>query len=387
MIKSYKIRIYPTKQQEKLIWKHIGCCRFIYNYFLAENIKNYEAGNKYSGHFGMIRELTDIKKDKDFLSEVSNSSLQIVLGDLNDAYQNFFRRVKKKQNPGFPKFKSKKHSKSKYPICANRMYFEKNMVQIQKLGKVKYKTDFDLPEGKNVKFINPRLEYIKATNKYMLSFGLEVENQNLELNDYSVGIDLGVKELAVISYDGNSEVYHNINKSSKMRKLEQRKKSLQRSISRKYDQNRIGKKFIKTKNIEKQELELLKIYTKQKNIRDNYIHQITSSIIKLKPKRVVMENINVSGLLKNKHLSKSIQEQNFFKFITYMKYKCEFNGIDFIQADRFYPSSKTCSCCGTYHKDIVNSLRVRSWTCPDCGTFHDRDVNAARNLENYLINY
>ena len=387
MIKSYKIRIYPTKQQEELIWKHIGCCRFIYNYFLAENIKNYEAGNKYSGHFGMIRELTDVKKNKDFLSEVSTSSLQIILGDLNDAYQNFFRRVKKKQNPGYPKFKSKKHSNSKYPICANRMYFEKNMVQIQKLGKVKYKTDFDLPEGKNVKFINPRLEYIKATNKYMLSFGLEVENQNLELNDYSVGIDLGVKELAVISYDGNSDVYHNINKSSKMRKLEQRKKSLQRSISRKYDQNRIGKKFIKTKNIEKQELELLKIYTKQKNIRDNYIHQTTSSIIKLKPKRVVMENINVSGLLKNKHLSKSIQEQNFFKFIAYMKYKCEFNGINFIQADRFYPSSKTCSCCGTYHKDIVNSLRVRSWTCPDCGTFHDRDVNAARNLENYLINY
>ena len=308
----------------------------------------------------MIRELTNVKKDKNFLSEVSTSSLQIALGDLNDAYQNFFRRVKKKQNPGFPKFKSKKHSKSKYPICTDRMYFEKNTVQIQKLGKVKYKTDFDLPEGKNVKFINPRLEYIKASNKYMLSFGLEVENQNLELNDYSVGIDLGVKELAVISYDGNSAVYHNINKSQKMRKLEQRRKSLQRSVSRKYEQNRIGKKFIKTKNIEKQELELLKICAKQKNIRDNYIHQTTSSIIKLKPKRVVMENINVSGLLKNKHLSKSIQEQNFFKFITYMKYKCEFNKIDFIQADRFYPSSKVCSYCGTYHKDIVNSLRVRS---------------------------
>lgn len=134
-------------------------------------------------------------------------------------------------------------------------------------------------------------------------------------------------------------------------------------------------------------MELLKIYAKQKNIRDNYIHQVTAQIIKLQPKRVVMEDINVSGLLKNKHLSKSIQEQTFCKFITYMKYKCEFNGIDFIQADRFYPSSKTCSCCGAYHKDIVNSLRVRSWTCPDCGTTNDRDVNAARNLENYLINY
>lgn len=385
MIKSYKIRIYPTKEQEELIWKHIGCCRFIYNQMLAKEIESYNQGEKYSGQFGMINKLPELKEDFPWLKEVSSASLQLELGDLHNAYQNFFRITKKKQNPGFPKFKSKKRSKAKYPVNMQRMHFEENHVQIQKLGKVKYKTDYDLPLGKGNKFINPRIEYVKATNKFMLSFGLEIENQNPELNDYSVGIDLGVKELAVVSYDGNSKIYSNINKSKKVRDLEKRQKSLQRSISRKYEQNKQGKKFIKTKNIEREEKELLRVYSKLTNIRTNYIHQITSEIIKLHPKRVVMEDLNVSGLMKNKHLSKSIQQQKFGLFIQCMKYKCEFNGIEFIQADRFYPSSKTCSCCGAYHKDIVNSLRVRKWTCPDCGTIHDRDLNAAINLENYLV--
>ena len=385
MIKSYKIRIYPTKEQEELIWKHIGCCRFIYNQMLAKEIESYNQGEKYSGQFGMINKLPELKEDFPWLKEASSASLQLELGDLHNAYQNFFRRAKKKQNPGFPKFKSKKRSKAKYPVNMQRMHFEENHVQIQKLGKVKYKTDYDLPLGKGNKFVNPRIEYVKATNKFMLSFGLEIENQNPELNDYSVGIDLGVKELAVISYDGNSKIYSNINKSKKVRDLEKRQKSLQRSISRKYEQNKQGKKFIKTKNIEREEKELLRVYSKLTNIRTNYIHQITSEIIKLHPKRVAMEDLNVSGLMKNKHLSKSIQQQKFGLFIQCMKYKCEFNGIEFIQADRFYPSSKTCSCCGAYHKDIVNSLRVRKWTCPDCGTIHDRDLNAAINLENYLV--
>lgn len=385
MIKSYKIRIYPTKEQEELIWKHIGCCRFIYNQMLAKEIESYNQGEKYSGHFGLINQLPSLKEEYPWLKDVSNSSLQLELGDLNSAYQNFFRRVKKKQNLGFPKFKSKKKSKAKYPVIANRMYFEEPCVQIQKLGKVKYKTDYDLPQGKGSKFVNPRIEYVKATNKFMLSFGLEIENQNPELNDYSVGIDLGIKELAVISYDGNSKVYSNINKSKKVRDLERRQKSLQRSISRKYEQNRQGSKFVKTKNIEKAEKELLKVYSKLANIRTNHIHQTTSEIIKLNPKRVVMEDLNISGLMKNKHLSKSIQQQKFGLFIQCMKYKCEFNGIEFIQANRFYPSSKTCSCCGAYHKDIVNSLRIRKWTCPNCGAVHDRDLNAAINLENYLV--
>ena len=146
-----------------------------------------------------------------------------------------------------------------------------------------------------------------------------------------------------------------------------------------------GKKFIKTKNIEKAELELLKIYNKISNIRDNYIHQTTAEIIKLYPKRVIMEDLNVAGMMKNKHLSKSIQQQNFNKFISYMKYKCEFNNIEFIQVDRFYPSSKTCSCCGSINKHL--KLKDRTFICPDCGAKIDRDLNAAINLSNYQLGY
>lgn len=385
MIKSLKIRIYPTKEQEDLIWKHFGCCRFVYNQMLAKEIEAYKQGEKYSGRFGMIKQLPKLKEEFPWLKEVSNTSLQVVVSDLDAAYQNFFKRVKKHENPGFPKFKSKKKSRIIYPTRTDIFYFDEKGVQIQKLGRVKYKTDYDIPLGKNHKFTNPRLEYVKATGKYMLSFGIEIENQNPELNDYSVGIDLGVKELAVISYDSNSKIFKNINKSAKMKKLEKRQKSLQRSISRKYEQNKQGSKFVKTKNIERQEKELLKVYNKISSIRDNYIHQTTSEIVKLLPSRVVMEDLNVKGMMKNKHLAKSIQQQNFNKFINYMKYKCENNGIEFKQVPWNYPSSKTCSCCGTYHKDIVNSLRVREWTCPDCSTHHDRDINAAINLANYIF--
>ena len=381
MIKSHKIRIYPTKEQEELIHKTIGCTRFIYNYFLQKTIDDYENGIKYPGKFGF--DLKSLKEEYEWLYEVSGYSEQQTLLHLDAAFKNFFRRVKKKQTPGFPKFKSKKKSKPSYSTRVGEI--QDKHLRIDKLGLVKYKTDFQLPLGRDFKLVNPVISYHRATNKYFISFGIEVENQNHILNDYSVGIDLGIKELAVIAYDDNSKFYHNINKSKKMKNLERRLKTLQRSISRKYEANKQGKKFIKTKNIEKAELELLKIYNKISNIRDNYIHQTTAEIIKLYPKRVVMEDLNVTGMMKNKHLSKAIQQQNFNKFINYMKYKCEFNNIEFIQVDRFYPSSKMCSCCGSINKHL--KLKDRTFICPDCGSKINRDLNAAINLSNYQLGY
>ena len=381
MIKSHKIRIYPTKEQEELIHKTIGCTRFVYNYFLQKTIDDYENGIKYPGKFGF--DLKSLKEEYEWLYEVSGYSEQQTLLHLDAAFKNFFRRVKKKQTPGFPKFKSKKKSKPSYSTRVGEI--QNKHLRIDKLGLVKYKTDFQLPLGRDFKLVNPVISYHRATNKYFISFGIEVENQNNILNDYSVGIDLGIKELAVIAYDDNSKFYHNINKSKKMKNLERRLKTLQRSISRKYEANKQGKKFVKTKNIEKAELELLKIYNKISNIRDNYIHQTTTEIIKLYPKRVVMEDLNVTGMMKNRYLSKSIQQQNFNKFINYMKYKCEFNNIEFIQVDRFYPSSKTCSCCGSINKHL--KLKDRTFICPDCGSKIDRDLNAAINLSNYQLGY
>ena len=376
MIKGYKIRIYPNKEQKIHIEKHIGACRFIWNYMLNLQNENYKAGNKYISRFDMIRSLTSLKKQKEYqwLNEVSMSSLQNICTDLDKDFKGFFDKEHK-----YPNFKSKKKSKKSYPVCESRFYFKDSKhIQIQKLGVVKYKTDFKIPIGKH-KFSNVRLS--KELNKYFISFGLECENQTRELNDYSMGIDLGVKDLAVISYGESSLVFHNINKSSKVKNLYRELKHLQRSISRKYETNKQGNKYVKTNNIIKAEEKLRKINKKISDIRNNYIHQTTHKLIGLLPKRVVMEKLNVLGMMKNKHLAKVIAEQNFYKFIEYMKYKCEWNGIEFIQVDRFYPSSKKCSCCGNIKKDLKLSDRV--YVCK-CGLNIDRDLNAAINLKNYV---
>lgn len=376
MIKGYRIRIYPNKEQKILIEKHIGCCRFLWNYMLSLQNENYEKGNKYISRYDMIRSLTLLKKQEKYLwlNEVSNTSLQNICIDLDKDFKGFFKKLN-----GYPKFKSKKKSKNIYPVCCNRFYFKDNIhIQIQMLGIVKCKTDFKVPIGKH-KFSNVRLS--KELNKYFISFGLECENQVRKLNDYSMGIDLGVKELAAVSYGDDSLIFHNINKSSKMRKLNRELKHLQRSVSRKYEENRQGNKYIKTNNIIKLEKKIYKINRKISNIRTNYIHQITHKLVELLPKRVVMENLNVSGMMKNKHLSEAIAGQGFYRFISYMKYKCEWNGIEFIQADKFYPSSKTCSCCGKIRKDLKLSDRV--FRC-ECGAEIDRDINAAINLKNYV---
>lgn len=376
MIKSFKVRIYPTKSQEALMWKHIGSCRFIWNYMLSEQEKLYDLGERHLSAFDMINLLKPLKNDgeHEWLYEVSNTSLQIACQDLDKAYKSFF-----KKQSGFPKFKSRKRSKPNYPICATGFYFSEGKVQIQKLGKVKYKTDFDLPQGRDAKFSNPRISFING--KWILTFGMECENQTPELTEKKVGIDLGIKDLAVVAIDNESAVFHNINKSRSVRKLKRKIIYLQRSISRKYEQNRVGNKYFKTNNILRQEIKLRRLHARLSNIRSNYIHQCTHYIVSKLPCRVVMEDLNVSGMMKNEHLSKAIQEQCFFEFIRQMKYKCEWNGIEFIQVSRFYPSSKTCSNCGCIKHDL--KLSDRTYSCSECGFVIDRDLNAAINLMKY----
>lgn len=337
MIKSYKVRLYPTKEQEQLMWKHVGSCRFIWNWMLAKQEELYKQGEKHLSAFDMMNLLTPLKKQDEYswLKEVSNTSLKDICRDLDKAYKMFFKKTS-----GFPKFKSRKKSKPNFPIRTDTLYFKDDKVlNIEKIGKVRYKTDFVFEHGRNAcKFTNARVSYING--KWMLSFGMECENQARELNDISMGIDLGVKDLAIVEYNGEPLVFHNINKSKQMRNIGKRLKHLQRSISRKYEANRTGKKYNKTKNIEKQEERLRKLYARQSNIRRNYIHQTTHKLVSLLPKRIVMEDLNVQGMMKNRHLSKAVQEQCFYEFIRQMEYKCAWNGVEFIKADRFYPSSK-----------------------------------------------
>jgi putative transposase len=376
MIKSYKIRIYPTKEQEASMWQHIGSCRFIWNYMLALQQRLYEEGKKHLSAFDMINLLKPLKNDgeHEWLSKVSSRTQQRVCQDLALAYDRFFKKTS-----GFPKFKSRKRSKPNYPI-RETLWFSERQVAIEKIGKAKYKTDFTLPLGRGHKFSNPRISYVNG--KWMLSFGIECENQAPTLTDKSMGIDLGVKDLAIAEYNGERIVFTNINKSHKMRQLNRNQKRLQRSISRKYEANRRGNSYVKTRNIERCEDKLRKLYARITNIRMNYIHQCTHKLVSLLPQRIVMEDLNVQGMMKNKHLSKAVQEQCFYEFRRQMQYKCEWNGIELVLADRFYPSSKTCSCCGNVKHDLKLSDRV--YKCDVCGAVIDRDYNAAINLSRYV---
>lgn len=372
IIKGYKIRLCPTKEQEELIWEHIHCCRFIWNYMLALQKDRYKNGEKYLSAFDMIKLLPKIKEEYPWLKEVSNASLQIICQDLDKTYKNFFKKTCR-----YPKFKSRKKAKLSYPIRATTFYFNDTYsCKIEKLCKVKCKIPYKkLPSGK---FSNIRLSLVNS--KWILSFGIESESQVPVTSDESIGIDLGIKEFAVVSYslDCQKFVFSNINKSKRIKILEHKLKHIQRVISRKYKTNG---NYEKTKSILKYETMAKEINYKLSNIRKNYIHQITHELISYFPDRIIMEDLDVSGMMKNKHLSKAIQQQNFFEFIRQIEYKCKWNEIKFIQVGKFYPSSKKCCCCDNIKKNLKLSDRV--YKCDKCGFEIDRDWNAAINLMNY----
>ncbi|GKZ03552.1 RNA-guided endonuclease InsQ/TnpB family protein [Paraclostridium bifermentans] len=372
MIKSVKIRLIPTLEQEVVMFKSIGVSRFTYNWGLNRYNELLSLNEKPSKEIIKKEFNNTIKKQEEYkwLYEVSSQTISQVFSDLNNAFSNFY-----KKRARYPKFKSKRKSRQSFYVRYDALKFEDGKVNLEKIGKVKYKTNYNIPNLN--KYVNPRCSF---DGKYWyLSFGFEHDENQVELNDISVGIDLGIKDLATVSHI-NSPI-KNINKSSKVRKLKKKLKRLQRQVSRKYEENKCGNKFVKTNNIIKLEKQIKLLYRKLSNIRKNHIHQATNKIIKLYPYKVVMEDLNVSGMMKNKHLSKAIAEQCFYEFIRQMKYKCEFNKIEFIQADRFFPSSKKCSCCGEIKQNL--KLKDRVYKCDKCGFKLDRDKNASINLSYY----
>lgn len=374
MILAKKVRIYPTKEQEQKLWQSVGTARFIYNYTLAKQEENYKNGGKFISDGIIRKELTQLKKSElIWLNEVSNNVTKQAVKDACNAYKRFFKGLAKK-----PKFKIRKKSKPSFYNDTSKLKVKEKKVLIEKVGWIK--TNEQIPI--DVKYNNPRVTY---DNKYWyISVGVEVDKKQEELTDISLGIDLGLKDLAVCS-DG--KVFKNINKTKEVKNLEKRLKQKQRQISRKYEINKIKKggscQFIKTKNIEKLENTTKLMHRKLTNIRDNYIHQVTTSIVKTKPYRIVIEDLNVSGMIKNKHLSDSVKKQCFNKFRQYITYKAELYGIGLVIADRFYPSSKTCSECGSIKKDL--KLKDRVYRCPHCGVVIDRDYNASLNLSMYKL--
>ncbi|QUH18661.1 RNA-guided endonuclease InsQ/TnpB family protein [Alkaliphilus sp. B6464] len=369
MILAKKVRLFPTKKQEKSLWKSVGTARYIYNWTLAKQEENYKNGGKFISDIDLRKEITILKKSElNWLNEVSNNVAKQAVKDACNAYKNFFKGLADK-----PRFKSRKRSKKSFYNDNVKLKVKENkLVNIEKVGWIR--TNEQIPV--NVKYSNPRISF---DGKYWyISIGIDKEEQHQELTDVSLGIDLGLKDLAICS-DG--KVYKNINKTRVVKKIEKRLRRLQRQVSRKYDKNKKGKEYVKTSNIIKLEKNIQLLHRKLANIRKNYLHQTTTEIVKTKPFRVVIEDINVKGIMKNKHLSKAIAKQGFYEFRRILEYKCKFNGIELVVADRFYPSSKTCSKCGNINKSLKLSDRV--YKC-ECGLSIDRDLNASINLSNYV---
>ena len=379
--KAIKIKLFPTREQEKLLWQSAGTARFAYNW-AKKFADTYYRLYKKSLNAGKARKhFTKLRNHKKYawLKEVSSEIPQQAIKDYFEALDKFFKKVS-----GYPRFKSRKRSAVSFYHSNAKFTVSDNVIKLEKIGEIRMKDDGRLPRGNykrdKIKVCNPR---VKHNGKYWyVSLCVENEYEKCKLDkDLSVGIDLGIKDLATVS--NFEKPFGNINKTQRVRRLKKQLRRLQRQVSRKYEKNRSGNRYLKTNNIMKLERRIKLLHKRLSDIRLNYLHQVTIAIAKTKPYRIVMEDLNVKGMMKNKHLAKVISEQGFAKFIELMKYKAEKFGIEFIQADRFYPSSKTCSHCGSIKKDLKLSERIYHCSC--CGLTIDRDKNASINLANYKL--
>lgn len=374
----------PNNKQKTKLFLYANTSRYVYNWAIERERSNYKDGNKFISDYELRKEFTQLKKQEGYvwLSNISNDAMKQSIKDACDAYKKFFKGISK-----YPRFKSRKFSTPSFYQDNVKIRFTETHVKVegfasslkrnkQKLNWIRLAEHNRIPT--NCKYYNPRIKY-DGLNWY-ITVGVNYDDCTNEPKNNGIGIDLDIKDLAICS-DGN--VYKNINKSKKIKRLEKKKRRLQRSISRKIKNSE--RKGRQTCNTVKAKKKFLKVSHKLTNIRHNYLHQTTSSIVKREPSFICIEDLNVSGMMKNRHLSKAVQQQCFYEFRRQIEYKAAWNNIKIVIADRFYPSSKTCYCCGTIKKDLKLSDRI--YKCECCGNVIDRDYQAALNLKQYGENF
>ena len=368
--KSVRVRLYPSDSQKVLIDKTIGCARFVYNQTLTDCKRSYEQTKHFPSKNERLKNLVPLKEKYVFLKEVDSQALQQSVRDFNYALDNFFRN---RNHFGFPKFKSKRNLKQSYRTPHGKRgaeVLDNKHIKLPKLGRVRTKR-FDMPEV--YKIFNIAVEKTPS-GKYYATICIETEVQMLPKTGKQIGFDLGLIDL-LIGSDGTRferPKFNYINKD-KLAK-EQRKLSKMRT---KLERAKLN--LDECKNYQKQKRKVAKLYEHASNCARDFNHKLSRKLVE-ECDFIAMEDLNVRGMKKNRYLAYSVADVRWSQLLNFIRYKCLWYGKEFKQIDRFYASSKICSCCGTYHKDMVNSLSIREWTCPNCGMRHDRDVNAARNI-------
>lgn len=374
MLKSFRTEIYPTPEQKVKINKIIGTCRYIYNFYLSHNKALHDQGEAFmSGKAFSVwlnNEYIPDNPDKAWIKEVYSKAVKKSIEDGCIAFTRFF-----KHQSGFPKFKKKGKSDVKMYFVKNNpkdCICERHRIKIPALGWVRLKEKGYIPTTKDGWKIKSGTVSMKA-DKYYVSVVVEIpDTKPFSDSGEGIGIDLGLKDFAIVS---NGKTYKNINKSAKLKKLEKQLRRAQRCLSRKYENLKKGEST--QKNIQKQRLKVQKLYQRIDNIRTDYMNKTIAEIVKTKPSYITIEDLNVKGMMKNRHLSKAVASQKFYEFRTKLKNKCDENGIELRVVDRWYPSSKLCHCCGAIKKDLKLSDRI--YKC-NCGYIADRDYNASLNL-------
>ena len=423
MIKSIRIQLLPNNKQRTKLFQFAGASRFAYNWALDKQIENFREGHKLQSDYDLRKEFTILRNSGEhpWLLGISNNVTKQAIKDLCRAYGNFFRKQKQagygRYSPkkiahyarvgkkltvydmnGHPKFRSRKNGDFRFYQDNIKIQFTDTHVKLeniadskkknrQRLNWIRLAEKSKIPIG--VKYTNPRITFdgenwwlsigIRVSRKLNPMRGLKfIRKQPSHPYTGGIGIDLGIKDLAIIS---DSTIVKNINKSHTIRKLKKKRRRLQRQVSRKYQMNKKGESYYKTSNLIKSEKRLLRINHRLTNIRTNHVHQATAAIIERKPSFICLEDLNVQGMMKNRHLSEKVQEQNLYEFRRQIEYKAHWAKIAVVIADRCYPSSKTCIECGYIKKDL--KLSARTYICPQCGNVIDRDFQAALNLRRY----